>query len=121
MLALYRAGRQAEALDVYRVVRAHLDNELGLEPGPALRELQARILRHDPSLAAASPPTEPPERPSRPLGGAASDGKPSAGVGLLRGSDSRRYLGPLCWSRLSSWRARGPEARRSPPRCGCRR
>ena len=69
MLALYRAGRQAEALDVYRVVRAHLDNELGLEPGPALRELQARILRHDPSLAAASPPTEPPERPSRPLGG----------------------------------------------------
>ena len=52
MLALYRAGRQAEALDVYRAVREHLAGELGLEPSPALRELQAQILRHDPALAA---------------------------------------------------------------------
>jgi ABC-type transport system substrate-binding protein/DNA-binding SARP family transcriptional activator/streptogramin lyase len=54
MLALYRAGRQAEALDVYRATRRHLVDELGLEPGPALRELEERILRHDPSLAAGS-------------------------------------------------------------------
>jgi len=50
MLALYRAGRQAEALEVYRAVHAHLSDELGLEPGPALRELQARVLRQDATL-----------------------------------------------------------------------
>jgi ABC-type transport system substrate-binding protein/DNA-binding SARP family transcriptional activator len=52
MIALYRAGRQAEALEVYRDVHAHLSDELGLQPGPALRALQAQILSHDPSLDA---------------------------------------------------------------------
>lgn len=51
-LALYRAGRQAEALEVYRDVHTHLSDELGLQPGPALRALQAQILRHDPCLDA---------------------------------------------------------------------
>ncbi len=50
MLALYRAGRQADALEVYQAVHAHLSDELGLKPGPALRALQAKILSHDPSL-----------------------------------------------------------------------
>jgi peptide/nickel transport system substrate-binding protein len=50
MVALYRAGRQSEALEVYREARDHLSRELGLEPGESLQELQARILRHDPSL-----------------------------------------------------------------------
>lgn len=50
MIALYRAGRQAEALEAYREARATLIEELGLEPGPALRELEAAILRQDPSL-----------------------------------------------------------------------
>ncbi|HWO79017.1 BTAD domain-containing putative transcriptional regulator [Gaiella sp.] len=50
MLALYRCGRQAEALDHYGAVRRTLQDELGLEPGPALRELQQRILRHDAAL-----------------------------------------------------------------------
>jgi peptide/nickel transport system substrate-binding protein len=50
MVALYRAGRQTDALQVYREARDHLNEELGLEPGASLRELQARILRHDPSL-----------------------------------------------------------------------
>ena len=62
MLALYRAGRQTEALDVYRATRRQLVDELGLEPGPALRELEERILRHDSSLAAV--PGVRPERPS---------------------------------------------------------
>ena len=44
MLALYRAGRQADALEAYATVRAALD-ELGLEPGEGLRQLQAEILR----------------------------------------------------------------------------
>ena len=51
MLALYRAGRQAEALDVYRAGRELLVEELGLEPGAPLRELQAAILRHDPAIS----------------------------------------------------------------------
>jgi DNA-binding SARP family transcriptional activator len=51
MLALYRTGRQAEALEVYREFRSTLGEELGLEPAPALRELHAAILRDDPVLA----------------------------------------------------------------------
>jgi DNA-binding SARP family transcriptional activator len=52
MLALYRSGRQAEALDSYRAARSVLVEQLGIEPGPALRELEAAILRQDPSLEA---------------------------------------------------------------------
>ncbi|MEA2478919.1 MAG: hypothetical protein QOJ07_841, partial [Thermoleophilaceae bacterium] len=50
MLALYRAGRQAEALAVYRDGRATLVEELGLEPGEEVSALQRRILVHDPAL-----------------------------------------------------------------------
>jgi DNA-binding SARP family transcriptional activator/pimeloyl-ACP methyl ester carboxylesterase len=50
MLALYRAGRQAEALRAYRELRSILIAELAIEPGADLRELQARILRQDPAL-----------------------------------------------------------------------
>jgi DNA-binding SARP family transcriptional activator len=58
MLALYRAGRQNEALEVYRNFRRHLSDELGLEPSVDLRELEAAILRQDETLA-APPPAEP--------------------------------------------------------------
>jgi peptide/nickel transport system substrate-binding protein len=50
MLAFYRAGRQTDALDTYQSARRRLIEELGLEPGPGLHELQQRILQHDPTL-----------------------------------------------------------------------
>jgi DNA-binding SARP family transcriptional activator len=56
MVALYRSGRQAEALDVYRGARRALVAELGLEPGPQLRRLQEAILRHDAALETPVPP-----------------------------------------------------------------
>jgi predicted ATPase/DNA-binding SARP family transcriptional activator len=51
MLALYRSGRQADALDAYRRAREALADQYGLDPGPELQQLEARILSQDPSLA----------------------------------------------------------------------
>src|ERR671922_1596485 len=69
MLALYRSGRQAEALQVYRESRGYFVEELGLEPGPGLQAIERAILRQDDVLAvpdgggvatAAPPPSAPP-------------------------------------------------------------
>lgn len=51
MVGLFRAGRQVQALDVYRDVRRRLGDELGLEPSRELQDLEGRILRQDPGLA----------------------------------------------------------------------
>jgi DNA-binding SARP family transcriptional activator/tetratricopeptide (TPR) repeat protein len=69
MLALYRSGRQAEALAVYRSARLALVEELGLEPGPALQQLERAILTNDPALA---PPA--PAMAARPVASAAATG-----------------------------------------------
>ena len=79
MLALYRSGRQTDALEVYRRSRRRLDAELGLEPSSRLRRLEEAILRHDPSLEPdlgelsprgppdAAPPSLPAQLQPRPL------------------------------------------------------
>jgi predicted ATPase len=51
MLALYRSGRQADALDTFQEARRVLADQLGLEPGPELRGIQEAILAHDPAIA----------------------------------------------------------------------
>ena len=48
MLALYRASRQADALGVFRRLRTALCDNLGIDPTPVLRDLEASILRHEP-------------------------------------------------------------------------
>jgi DNA-binding SARP family transcriptional activator len=70
MIALYRTGRQADALDLYRRTRSTFVDELGIEPGPSLQELERAILRHDRDLrpsGRARPPDEEPSRPRRRL------------------------------------------------------
>ena len=54
MIAFYRSGRQTEALAVYRELRRRLATELGIEPGPELRELERAILNQDPALVPPS-------------------------------------------------------------------
>src|SRR5437660_8530323 len=69
MLALYREGRQAEALRAYQRVRTHLGEELGIEPSAELRALEQQILAQDPDLAAPTPtpPAAHPTTASKPL------------------------------------------------------
>ena len=73
MLALYRSGRQAEALEVYRDARQILVEDAGVEPGAELQRVHAAILRQDPSLDLPTPAVElPRERDAdatAPLGG----------------------------------------------------
>ncbi|SHN47588.1 BTAD domain-containing putative transcriptional regulator [Cryptosporangium aurantiacum] len=70
MLALYRSGRQVEALAAYRDAQRYLGDEFGVDPGARLQELHQRILASDPSLTPAAPSTaaestpDPDERPA---------------------------------------------------------
>lgn len=60
MLALYRDGRQVEAVATYRRLRDNLRENLGIDPGPRLRDLESAILRQDTAIAAPAPAAAPP-------------------------------------------------------------
>ena len=91
MLALYRCGRQAEALGAYQQLRAILVEELGIEPSTELRELHQQILAQDPALAA-------PPRPRRcAIISPASRPGSSDGTGSWRKSE--HWSNPPAWSR----------------------
>ncbi|MGQ0844249.1 MAG: ATP-binding protein [Sporichthyaceae bacterium] len=94
MLALYRCGRQAEALATYGQVRAALAEELGLEPGPALRRLQAAILAHDAALdlAGFDPLSGEPLRPQPAVPVAAEPVAAALDRTVFVGRDSERGL-----------------------------
>ena len=82
MLALYRCGRQADALAAYRSARQALVDELGLEPSTALQDLERAILRHDPALAAPATGGRP-GRDGAPSPVARSAARPTIAVAAL--------------------------------------
>lgn len=89
MVALYRVGRQADALQTYRTAREHLVGRLGVEPGPRLREVEALVLSQDERLTAGVPGegATGEERAAR-LGG--DEHPPSRSEGAPRGNLPRR-------------------------------
>jgi len=92
MLALYRSGRQADALAVYQRARRTLVDELGIEPSDSLKQLELAILAHDPALSLDAPLAAPPSprqvpTPPTPLLGRESE--LAALADLVRREDAR--------------------------------
>jgi DNA-binding SARP family transcriptional activator len=84
MLALYRSGRQAEALQAFQAARRALADELGIDPGRWLRQLETGILRQDPALDWTPPPEEPGTSPEE-TGGSAGQASPAPAAPVTRG------------------------------------
>jgi DNA-binding SARP family transcriptional activator/streptogramin lyase len=98
MLALYRSGRQADALEAYRAARQVLRDELGLDPGDELQELQRGILAHDPALAAPPRAAEP----------AAATGRPRHRLALILGGAGALVLAAAVAAAVLATRGGGP-------------
>ena len=106
-LALYRTGRQAEALAAYERFRAMLDDELGIEPSAALKALQRQILNQDPRARARWRRAGAAARAAR--GGTASSAAPASSPGSRPRSTPR----PRAPARRCSWPAAPGSARRA--------
>jgi DNA-binding SARP family transcriptional activator len=87
MLALYRSGNQAKALHVFAESRQRLVDDLGIEPGPALQQLERQILNQDPALSPPPPAETVPTNLS--LAGGAAD-RESSRTGRGAGAPPRR-------------------------------
>ncbi len=96
MVALYRTGRQADALDVYRQAASRFAEELGLEPTPELQRLQEQILRHDPGLSPSRSTLDPSSPPAKDAGPPARrldvPISPARGGGVPRRRRSRTHV-----------------------------
>ena len=145
MLALYQAGRQADALDAYQAARSALVEELGIEPSRSLRELHQQILSQDPALDLAGPPDErhsqealrtlrsEPRRRAGDAGGAQDRSRPSSSGSLSPPSSASASIRrrSVVWPVARSAKVRSPRngtaarsrpsrATRSPSSSGCR-
>ncbi|WP_248965785.1 BTAD domain-containing putative transcriptional regulator [Sphaerisporangium perillae] len=89
-LGLYRSGRQADALAAVRRARARLVAELGVDPGPRLRELESMLLAQDETLLAPAPPPRPAARTAQPLANRAGP------LGVLLGAAITAADRPAC-------------------------
>jgi predicted ATPase/DNA-binding SARP family transcriptional activator len=97
MTALYRSGRQGEALRNYQEARASLVETIGVEPGPALRQLEQAILRHDPGLdwrPGLAPPNGDQPRTGTTGAPASTTDEPSGGEGGVSTTDGPAAGGP---------------------------
>ncbi|GAA2077461.1 BTAD domain-containing putative transcriptional regulator [Streptomyces albiaxialis] len=96
MVALYRSGRQSDALGAYQRARRALIDELGVEPGPVLTRLQERVLSSDPALAWHEEPQRPQEDGEDASSAGAAEGHAPVPVRTVPG-DRPTAAGPVLW------------------------